>query len=68
MGSEPIYKKNPMTEPYDVKHEEKCPYGKDKGGYETNEWMTMCDLVDKWCLRQDGSECEVYNDYIKEEE
>ena len=46
--------------------EPKCPHMVGKGN--PDEFMVMCDLVDKWCLVEHGQECEEYNKFLEEEQ
>lgn len=46
--------------------EDRCPYL--RGIRAGDEIYYMCDLVDKWCLREGGLECEEYDLWLKERE
>ena len=50
-----------------------CPYYQPPKYYvnpetgEDFEGAAMCNLVDKYCLVEYGHECEIYQEYLKEE-
>lgn len=52
--------------------DERCPYyrpptlASDPETDEIYEGAAMCTLVDKYCLREHGGECEVYDEFLKE--
>ena len=44
---------------------ERCPFRQSK--YSMYDGVDMCEESGKWCLLEHGYECEVYEEYLKEE-
>ena len=51
----------------------RCPYYKPPKiavDYERDkvyEGMAMCELNDKWCLKEEDMDCEIYNEFLEEQ-
>ena len=50
----------------------KCPYQTTRGGYsyEVDEYFfdVLCELSDKYCLKEYGQKCDTYEEWVKENE
>jgi len=53
-----------------LKAPELCPNAHNKGGYceAADEFFdaVICDISEKWCLREAGEDCENYNEIMDE--
>lgn len=49
-----------------IAREDECPHIIRKSA--GDETFDFCEINDKFCLKESGSECDIYNEWLKEKE